>query len=235
VSSSKKTISPTTKNTSGTETHWRRHSSWISSPTEATFKALYEETPIPRPDQDRALHEVIKDFGECLSAGGSHREIDERDLYDESFRRLIAWAKEKESFFEGLQPLKEGGREHDLIFDAPSASWLKFTQPSPAGYCVSFDFGEPSLELALPLEYLERLGPVSISPGPNGDRELSPAVSEERAQPWVAIPQYSGRPERSIESPARHSILVPLRTSRPTFQASRLLSDWFSGLHPELC
>jgi hypothetical protein len=34
---------------------------------------------------------------------------------------------------------------------------LKFTKPSAAGYVVSFEFGHPSLEPALPLEYLERL------------------------------------------------------------------------------
>lgn len=44
-----------------------------------------------------------------------------------------------------------------MTFDDPSRSWLKFTKPSSAGYCVSFDLGYPTLEPSLPLEYLERL------------------------------------------------------------------------------
>jgi len=53
--------------------------------------------------------------------------------------------------------LKEGGREHDLTYDSATASWLKFTKPSKAGYVVSFEFGSPTLEPGLPLEYLKRL------------------------------------------------------------------------------
>jgi hypothetical protein len=56
-----------------------------------------------------------------------------------------------------LQPLKVGGREHDLTFIEGSRNWLKFTKPASAGYVVSFDLGAPALEPALPLEYLERL------------------------------------------------------------------------------
>jgi hypothetical protein len=35
-------------------------------------------------------------------------------------------------FFEGLQPLIEGGREHDLTFVEDGAFWLKLTKPSCA-------------------------------------------------------------------------------------------------------
>lgn len=118
---------------------------------------LNETAPLPEPDRDRPLLEVIEEFGERLRPGGSHGEIDEWSIYDESFRRLQVWAEESGCHFPGLQPLKEGGREHDLTFDPVSSSWLKFTKPSAAGYVVSLDFGQPDLCPALPLDYLERL------------------------------------------------------------------------------
>lgn len=116
-----------------------------------------EAKRLPQPDRDRPLDEVIEDFGRRLRPGGPDVEIDEWSVYDESFRRLVSWADENGRFYEGLQALKEGGREHDLTFDPVTASWLKFTKPSQAGYVVSFEFGSPSLEPGLPLEYLQRL------------------------------------------------------------------------------
>lgn len=118
---------------------------------------MNEQALLPIPDRDRSLDEVIQDYGGRVCAGGSYGEIDEWSIYDESFRRLVAWADETGRYFEGFQPLKEGGREHDLTYDPLTGSWLKFTKPSSAGYVVSFDSGMPALEPGLPLEYLERL------------------------------------------------------------------------------
>lgn len=116
-----------------------------------------ETKRLPQPDRDRPLDEVIKDLERRLRPSGPDGEIDEWSLYDESFRRLVSWAQENGRYYEGLQALKEGGREHDLTFDPDTGSWLKFTKPSKAGYVVSFDLGSPALEPGLPLEYLERL------------------------------------------------------------------------------
>ena len=118
---------------------------------------MNERPPLPQPDRDRPLHEVIEEFGERLRPGGPYGEIDEWSVYDESFRRLRAWAEENGCYHPHLSPLREGGREHDLTFDPETSSWLKFTKPSAAGYVVSFDLGQPGLRPALPLEYLERL------------------------------------------------------------------------------
>ena len=49
--------------------------------------------------------------------------------------------EEEGCFFEGLQPLKEGGREYDLTFVGENTCWLKFTKPAAAGYVVSFESG----------------------------------------------------------------------------------------------
>ncbi|MFT4177482.1 MAG: hypothetical protein QM627_12620 [Luteolibacter sp.] len=109
------------------------------------------------PDRDCSLIEARNDLAGRLCPGGSYGEIDEWSVYDESLRRLVQWAEDTGCFFENFQPLKEGGREHDLTFEAESRTWLKFTKPAAAGYVVSFDSGIPSLEPALPLEYLDRL------------------------------------------------------------------------------
>jgi hypothetical protein len=118
---------------------------------------LNEQARLPHPDRDRSLDEVIADFARRVCPGGTYGEIDEWSVYDESFRRVVAWAGETDRFFEGLQPLKEDGREHDLIHDPVTGTWLKFTKPAVAGYIVSFEFGMPALEPGLPLEYFERL------------------------------------------------------------------------------
>lgn len=118
---------------------------------------LDEPARLPCPDQDRPLDEVLADFGRCLRPDGPYGEIDEWSVYDESFRRFVRWARETGCYFPDLRPLRTGGREHDVTHDPASASWLKFTKPSQAGYGVSFDSGRPSLEPALPLEYLGRL------------------------------------------------------------------------------
>ncbi len=118
---------------------------------------MNEPTHLPQPDSDRPLIEVCHDLGERIRPGGPDGEIDEWSIYDESLRRLVRWAEENGCFFENLQPLKQGGREHDLIFMENGACWLKFTKPAAAGYVVSFESRMPALEPALPLEYLERL------------------------------------------------------------------------------
>lgn len=118
---------------------------------------MNEQELLPEPDRDRSLFEVYDDLGRSLRPSGTDGEIDEWSIYEESFRRLVQWAEERGCFFEGLQPLIQGGREHDLTFVEQGAYWLKFTKTSSAGYVVSFDSGAPALEPALPLEYLERL------------------------------------------------------------------------------
>ncbi len=120
-------------------------------------RQLNEQEFLPHPDSDRTLGEACNDLAGRLRPSGPDGEIDEWSVYDESFRRLVQWAEEAGCYFEGLQPLKEGGREHDLTFIEESRTWLKLTKPASAGYVISFDFGAPALEPALPLEYLERL------------------------------------------------------------------------------
>lgn len=118
---------------------------------------MNEKSALPCKTRDRPLPQVVQDFGERVRPGGPYGEIDEWSLYDESFRRLVAWSEASGCFFPDLEPLKEGGREHDLTHLPHSGEWLKFTKPSAAGYVVSFDSGMPALEPAFPSEYFERL------------------------------------------------------------------------------
>lgn len=118
---------------------------------------LNEQSRLPFPHRNRPLVEAYHDLAGCIRPSGPDGEIDEWSVYDESLRRLVQWAEQAGCFFENVQPLKEGGREHDLTFDEEGAFWLKFTKPAAAGYVVSFESGAPALEPALPLEYLERL------------------------------------------------------------------------------
>src|ERR1035437_2604643 len=98
---------------------------------------LNEPARLPLPDQDRTLVEAHHALAGCLCPSGPDGEIDEWSIYDESLRRLVQWAEKAGCFLENLQPLKEGGREHDLTFDEVGAFWLKFTKPAAAGYVVS--------------------------------------------------------------------------------------------------
>ena len=55
-----------------------------------------------------------------------------------------------------VAPEREGGREHDLRFDAPSGRWLKFTKPFSAGFAVDWTGEKFVRRPATPLEYLRR-------------------------------------------------------------------------------
>ncbi|MFZ4765737.1 MAG: hypothetical protein ACOYMN_12350 [Roseimicrobium sp.] len=54
-------------------------------------------------------------------------------------------------------PAKDGGREHDVRYEAESGLWWKYTKPNMAGYTVCWNDGLPWLHNALPLDYLERM------------------------------------------------------------------------------
>jgi hypothetical protein len=111
---------------------------------------------LPEPDQDRALQAAIHDFSRVLPANGSiNGDKAEADCAD-YFRSFESEARRLGLLHEGLQPVMEGGREHDITFDKMTGTVLKFTKPSKAAYVVSFKFGTPRLVPALPIEYLER-------------------------------------------------------------------------------
>ncbi len=159
---------------------------------EVDSRQLNEPDFLPQPDRDRTLVEACNDLAGRLRPSGPDGEIDEWSIYDESLRRLVKWAEETGCFFEGVQPLKEGGREHDLTFIEESRMWLKFTKPAAAGYVVSFELGAPALEPALPLEYLERL---LLQNEIFADRVSFVGVAGERHKPRIVTRQPHVRGE----------------------------------------
>jgi hypothetical protein len=112
---------------------------------------------LPQPGQDRSLVDAVDDFRRVLHPDG---EVDGQEDYldrSEQFRIIEATARRLGFLFDHLEPVVEGGREHDLIFDDATGTVLKFTKPSSAAYVVEFLEGKPRLSNGDPLEYLERL------------------------------------------------------------------------------
>lgn len=94
-------------------------------------RQLNEQASLPFPDRDRTLVEAFHALAGCLCPSGPDGEIDEWSVYDESLQWLVRWAVQAGCFHENLQPLKAGGREHDLTFDEEGAFWPGFACPDP--------------------------------------------------------------------------------------------------------
>ena len=140
----------------------------------------------------------MRDFKRSLCPSGADDEI------DESLHRLVAWAEESGRFYQELQALVEGGRKHDLIYDFTTATWLKFTKPSRAGYVISFEFGAPALEPGLPSEYLERL---LLQNQVCSDQVTFVGIGEHRNHPTII-----SRQQHLLEKPADPSEFIQLMT-----------------------
>lgn len=118
---------------------------------------MLNQRKLPQRDKDRALEDVLQEFGRCLQPNGPYGGFDECCLREESFRRLVLWAKEVGVFYQDLIPDRNGGREHDVTHDCLTKTWLKFTKPSSAGFTVDFDDEYPYIINALPQQYFARL------------------------------------------------------------------------------
>lgn len=112
---------------------------------------------IPPASQDRALQNARDDFSRILYPDGKFPgEEDDLDR-SEQIGLLEKQGRKAGWLFEGLEPLVEGGREHDITFDEKSGTILKFTKSSRAAYIVDFLDNQPRIINGDPLEYLNRL------------------------------------------------------------------------------
>ena len=112
---------------------------------------------LPPKSKDRSLDDAFNQFKSVLSTDG---ELDWSETYldrSEQYQLMEQEARKLGVLYEGLEPVVEGGREHDLLFDDKNGSVLKFTKPSSAGYVVDFMDEKPRLTNGDPLEYLQRL------------------------------------------------------------------------------
>ncbi len=115
-----------------------------------------EDKALPGTNKDRSLESAIDDFRRVLPSNGEVNGDEDPTDYAEYFRSIEAETRRLGILYDGLQPVVEGGREHDLIFDDATNTVLKFTKPAKAAYVVSFEFGSPRLIPSLPVQYLER-------------------------------------------------------------------------------
>ena len=113
---------------------------------------------LPDPDQDRTLEAATHDIcGVLLADGTFDGDEDRLDLISGQLEIIAIAALRHGYFHENPIILRMGGVEHDIAFVGETATVLKFTKPGRAAYAVHFDLGTPTIEPALPLEYLDRL------------------------------------------------------------------------------
>ena len=88
---------------------------------------------------------------------GTHEDGSDWEIASHQWGLFISWSYHRGVALPAtLAPEREGGREHDLLFDAPNARWLKFTKPFSAGFTVDRVEGKFVRRPATPLEYLQR-------------------------------------------------------------------------------
>ena len=112
--------------------------------------------PVP-PDSPGALASAVAFLRRGVRPDGTHEDGSDWEIASHQWGLFISWA-----YYRGvalpaaLAPDQEGGREHDLLFDAPGGRWLKFTKPFAAGFTVDQVAGRFVRRPATPLEYLQR-------------------------------------------------------------------------------
>jgi len=74
-----------------------------------------EDKPLPGTDKDRSLESVIDDFRRVLPSNGEGNGDEDSTDYAKYFRSFEAETRRLGILYDGLQPVVEGGREHDLI------------------------------------------------------------------------------------------------------------------------
>jgi hypothetical protein len=116
-----------------------------------------ENRVLPPKGKDRTLVDAANDFKRVLQPNGTINGQEDYLDRSEQFQILEAESKRLGFLYDGLEPLAEGGREHDLIYDDLSGTVLKFTKPSSAAFVVDFLNDNPRLSNGDPLEYLDRL------------------------------------------------------------------------------
>jgi hypothetical protein len=92
-----------------------------------------------------------------LRPDGSYEGVSEWDTNAHQWRVLKAWC-DSQQLIQSLptQSIKEGGREHDVLFDDVTRRWQKFTKPWQCGYTVEVFDGYLSVFPATALQYLAR-------------------------------------------------------------------------------
>lgn len=129
-------------------------------PKPLTQRSTYDQGRLPDPSSDRLLKHAASDFGRRLQAEKARRPDEwEWEAREITFRCLLQWSKDEGCYYPHLNPAEPGGNEHDLTFDPRTNSYLKFTRPHLAGFCLSCDVEDDECypNTSDPVAYLERL------------------------------------------------------------------------------
>ena len=110
--------------------------------------------PVLAPD---ALRSAVSFLRRGVRPDGSHEEGSDWEIASHQWGLFISWAYNRGVALPAtLSPEREGGREHDLLFDAANNRWLKFTKPFSAGWTMECVGNRFVRRLATPLQYLRR-------------------------------------------------------------------------------
>ncbi len=106
-----------------------------------------------------SLRDAASHLRACLRSDGSFDGADDFERPEKEWAALRAWAETHGLILPAgfPPPERDGGREHDVRYDATTGLWWKYTKTNLAGYTVSWTDGKPWLHNALPLDYLERM------------------------------------------------------------------------------
>ena len=104
-----------------------------------------------------ALCSAVSFLRRGVRPDGTHEEGSEWEIASHQWGLFISWAYHRGvALPAAFAPEREGGREHDLLFDAASQRWLKFTRGFSAGWTMECVGGRFVRRPATPLEYLRR-------------------------------------------------------------------------------
>ena len=99
-----------------------------------------------------SLRDAASHLRACLRADGSSDGSDDFERPEKEWAALRVWAETRGLILSASfpPPERDGGREHDVRYDATTGLWWKYTKPNLAGYTVSWTDGKPWLHNTLP-------------------------------------------------------------------------------------
>lgn len=115
---------------------------------------MSREVPLP---PAAALSSAARFLRRGVRPDGINEEGSDWEIASHQWGMFISWSYNRGvSLPAAVAPDREGGREHDLRFDAEAGRWLKFTKPFSAGWATGWNGERLVRRAATPLQYLGR-------------------------------------------------------------------------------
>ena len=113
--------------------------------------------PLNPPLAPGALASAVSFLRRGVRPDGSHEGGSDWEIASHQWGLFISWSYHRGVALPAtMAPEREGGREHDLLFDTPNGRWLKFSKPFSAGFTADWTGEKFVRRPATPLEYLQR-------------------------------------------------------------------------------